>query len=32
MIYTVKTVVGREAIVLDNISSKAASENLDIRS
>jgi transcriptional antiterminator NusG len=31
MIYTIKTVVGREGIVIDSITSKATSENLDIR-
>lgn len=30
-IYTVKTVVGRENIVIDSISSKAVSESLDIK-
>ena len=32
MIYTIKTVVGRENIVLDSITSKAKLENLDIKS
>lgn len=32
MIYTIKTVVGRENIVLDSISSKAKSQNLIIQS
>jgi len=31
-IYTIKTVVGRENIVIDSIASKTVSENLDIRS
>ena len=31
MIYTIKTVVGRENIVSENISTKASKENLDIR-
>ncbi len=31
MIYTIKTVVGRENIVIDAITTKATSENLDIR-
>jgi transcriptional antiterminator NusG len=32
MIYTIKTVVGRENIVLDSIASKAKIENLNIQS
>jgi len=32
MIYIVKTVVGRENIVINSITSKAKSQNLDIRS
>lgn len=31
MIYTIKTVVGRENVVTDAIASKAISENLDIK-
>lgn len=31
MIYTVKTVVGREEVVLDAIAAKAKTENLDIK-
>ncbi|MGC8812557.1 MAG: transcription elongation factor Spt5, partial [Candidatus Aenigmatarchaeota archaeon] len=31
MIYTVKTVVGREKIVMENIASKAKSQNLNIQ-
>jgi transcriptional antiterminator NusG len=31
MIYTVKTVVGRENIVMENIASKAKSQNLNIQ-
>ncbi len=31
MIYTIKTVVGREKIVLDSISSKIKSLNLNVR-
>ncbi|MFH8132497.1 MAG: transcription elongation factor Spt5, partial [Candidatus Aenigmatarchaeota archaeon] len=31
MIFTVKTVVGREEVVLNAIAAKAKSENLDIR-
>ncbi len=31
MIYVVKTIVGRESIVLDSISAKSKSENLDIK-
>ncbi|MEM5882653.1 MAG: transcription elongation factor Spt5 [Candidatus Aenigmatarchaeota archaeon] len=32
MIYTIKTVVGRENIVMESIASKAKSQNLNIRS
>jgi len=32
MIYTVKTIIGRENLVIDNIDRKAKVENLDIKS